>query len=149
MCWHDCRVHGIGIVDDFNPHQHEIRLDIDYIFEWAGQCGRPGPAGFWIAPATLVFPASAMKIDVDQLGGWWIMLIERSDPKLSCPGGSLQWSWKISLNFGGLITIRSTGFAQYTRREPVFLPCPDQCLDSSQRGGISFDKRLYDQLNGS
>ncbi len=27
MCWHDCRLHGICQVDDFHPHEHEVRFD--------------------------------------------------------------------------------------------------------------------------
>jgi hypothetical protein len=145
MSWHDNRLHGIGIIDDFNPHEHEVRFDIDYIFEWAGHNNKPGTAGFWIAPSTLVFPASSMSIGIDHLRGYWIMEIERSNPVKIHEGRCIEWTWKVSLNTGGLITLNASEFFQYTRQAPIFLPCPDQCLESRQRGGISFDKRLYDQ----
>ena len=67
MAWHDNRLRGIGIVDDFDPHEREVRFDIDYIFLWSGHCSNPGPPGFWIAPSTLVFPARELSIAIGEL----------------------------------------------------------------------------------
>jgi hypothetical protein len=145
MCWHDCRLHAFGMVDDFDPHEHEVRLDIDYIFQWVCTEDGSGVTGFWIAPATLVFPASETKVTLDDLAGWWITGIERVDPRPAYPGGPVEWTWKIAFSSGGSIVVRSLGFAQYTRRTPVFVACPDQCLESHQRGGLSLEKRLYDE----
>jgi hypothetical protein len=144
MSWHDNRLHGLGIIDDFEPHEHEVRFDIDYIFLWSGHRRDPGPPGFWIAPSTLVFPARELRIAISELSGYWIMEIERVNPGYAYEGGPVEWTWEISLNTGGLISLRSSEYAQYTRRVPMFLPCPDQCLQSRQRGGISFEKLLYD-----
>jgi hypothetical protein len=65
MCWHDNRLHGIGFVDDFEPHEHEVRFDIDYIFKWAEHGSETEPSGFWIAPSTLVFPTSSLNVALD------------------------------------------------------------------------------------
>ncbi len=130
--WHDCRLHGVGLLDDFNPHCHELRLDIDYIFEWHGFKTAAEQSGFWISPATLVFDSSDFHIDLPGLGGNWIIdLVREAD------GDSKKWL--ISLNTGGSITIRAAGFRQYTRRLPIFIPTPNQYLETAQRGGISFD----------
>lgn len=39
----------------------------------AGHSGEPGPAGFWIAPATLVYPCSNLSIAVGHLSVYWII----------------------------------------------------------------------------
>ena len=132
MSWHDCRLHGIGIVDDFNPHQHELRLDIDYIFQWRGFGNHAEQTGFWISPATLVFEPEHFRIDLPGAGGDWIIGVERSDK------GEAS-DWLISFNTGGSITVRARGFRQYIRRSPIFVATPDQYLETTQRGGISFD----------
>ena len=144
MSWHDNRLHGVGIIDDFDPHEHEVRFDIDYIFLWSGHGSNPGLPGFWIAPSTLAFPARELSLAIGELSGYWIMEIERLNPDHAYEGGPVEWTWEISLNTGGLISLRSAGYAQYTRRAPIFLPCPNQCLETKQRGGISFEKLLYD-----
>ena len=133
MSWHDCRLHGIGIVDDFEPHHHELRLDIDYIFQWHGFGNSPEqPSGFWISPATLVFEPQHFRIDLSDIGGTWIIAIERVTDQ-----------WFIRFNTGGSITISAPGFRQYIRRAPVFVATPDQSLESSQRGAISFDTTTF------
>jgi hypothetical protein len=63
MSWHDCRLHGIGFIDDFNPHLHELRLDIDYILKWCEGTGSD-ESGFWISPATLVFDAFEDHVEI-------------------------------------------------------------------------------------
>jgi hypothetical protein len=144
MCWHDNRLHGIDFVDDFEPHEHEIRFDIDYLFKWVGHGGEEGPSGFWIAPSTLVFPGSSINLSIDgNLFGTWIMGIERY-PCTEQRYGAVKWTWEMSLNTGGTIIVRSDTYTQYTRQYPRFLPTPRQCLETGERGGISFDKLLYD-----
>jgi hypothetical protein len=132
MSWHDCRLHGIGIFDDFTPHLHELRLDIDYIFQWVGFDEPAEQSGHWISPATLVFQAQQFHIDVPGPGGDWIMGIERS-------GTDDPPKWIISFNTSGNITLRASGFTQYIRRAPVFVATPNQYLETTHRGGISFD----------
>jgi hypothetical protein len=132
MSWHDCRVHGVAILDDFNPHLHELRLDIDYIFKWVGFDTPVEQSGHWISPATLVFEPQRFRVDLPGPGGDWIIEIERSGTA-KCP------KWVISLNLGGGIEVRAPGFRQYIRRPPVFVPTPNQYLETSQRGGLSFD----------
>jgi hypothetical protein len=132
MSWHGCRLHGVGLFDDFNPHLHELRLDIDYIFEWRGFHGEAEQSSFWISPATLVFASGRFHIDIPGLGGDWIIDIQRD-------GEGESTKWVISLNTGGSITVHSGGFRQYIRRIPIFVATSNQYLETTHRGGISFD----------
>jgi hypothetical protein len=132
MSWHDCRLHGIAIFDDFTPHLHELRLDIDYIFQWVGFDTPAEQSGHWISPATLVFDPQRFHLDVPGPGGDWIESIDRS-----VTGSAIRWT--ISLNTDGDITVLAPGFRQYIRRSPVFVATPNQYLETTQRGGISFE----------
>lgn len=135
MSWHDCRLHGLGMIDDFDPHQHELRLDIDYIFRWSGFGESTDTGGFWISPATLVFEAQGFQASLTGLTENWIQAIERN----ACDTGGLS-EWIIRFNTGSLITVRAPGFRHYIRRIPVFVAAPNQCLETSQRGEISLKK---------
>ena len=130
MSWHDCRLHAVAIFDDFDPHLHELRLDIDYIFEWVGFNETPEQPGYWISPATLVFDPQRFHLDVPGPCGDWIQSMERTIK------GSATY-WKLSLNTGGDITVIAPGFRQYIRRAPVFTR--EQSLETHQRGGINFE----------
>ena len=132
MSWHDCRLHGVAILDDFQPHLHQLRLDIDYIFQWVGFDKPAEQSGHWISPATLVFEAQRFQLDVPGPGGDWIIAVERTTTDATT-------RWTISLNTGGSIMVLAPGFHQYIRRSPVFVATPDQYLETTQRGGISFD----------
>ena len=132
MSWHDCRLHGVAIVDDLSPHLHELRLDIDYIFQWVGFDVPSEQSGHWISPATLVFEPLRFHLDVPGPGGDWIIDIERT-------GTESATRWTITLNTGGEITILAPGFRQYIRRPPIFIATPNQYLETTQRGATSFD----------
>jgi hypothetical protein len=71
-------------------------------------------------------------VDIPGSGGDWISEIERESS-----GDSTKWL--ISLNTGGAIELYASSFRQYIRHLPVFVATPDQYLESTQRGGISFD----------
>src|SRR5262249_16297112 len=132
MSWHDCRLHGLAIIDDFDPHLHELRLDLDYILKWSGFGDDTGEPGFWISPATLVFYAGKFQIGIENALGTWIISVECRS--LDSPDSQ---EWIVHLNSGHQITVESSGFHQYLRRAPVFVPTPAQSLQFSQRGGIS------------
>jgi hypothetical protein len=132
MSWHDCRLHGIGLFDDFEPHLHQLRLDIDYIFEWVGFGTPAEQPGHWISPATLAFEPQRFHIDLPGPGGDWIIGVERT-------GTEAARKWIISLNTGGDITVIAPGFTQYIRRAPAFVATPNQYLETTQRGGLSFE----------
>jgi len=131
MSWQDCRLHGIAVIDDFTPHLHELRLDSDYIFQWIGFDTPAEQSGHWISPATLAFEPQRFHLDVPGPGGDWIIGMERT-------GGDTT-RWTISLNTGGEIVVLAPGFRQYIRRAPVFVATPNQYLETTHRGGISFE----------
>ena len=137
MSWHDCRLHGIGLIDDFDPHSHELCLDVNYILQWRRAAAGDECDGFWISPATLVFTPESFHIHFAGLSGSWIISIDRGAMISDC------YEWLVRLNTGGSITISAPGYRQYLRRAPVFIAAPDQSLETSQRGAISFDTSTY------
>ena len=64
-------------------------------------------------------------------GGDWVIDMERT--------GDSTTRWAISLNTGGKIVVHAPGFRQYIRRLPAFVATPNQYLETTQRGGISFE----------
>ena len=145
MSWHDNRIHGIGFVDDFNPHEHELRLDLDYIHQWVVCEQETDEQGFWVSPSTLVFPSpSELSINGIEFGGTFILGIARTAERDTETTLGRQWKWEISFNTGGTISLWSYGFSQFTRRAPLFVPVPHQSLESSRRGPICFDKLTYE-----
>jgi hypothetical protein len=135
MGWHDCRLHAVGFVDDFDPYTHELRLDIDYILKWCDGGPPEGVTGFWISPATLVFDASQVHVQIPGPGGDWIQSMDRSATGEEFGGTK----WIVRLNTGGEISVSSPGFRQILRKPPTFVPAPWQFLETSERGPISFD----------
>ena len=84
----------LAICDDFTPHLHELRLGIDYIFEWVGFDKPAEQSGHWISPAILVLQPQRFHIDLPGPSGDCIIGIERS-------GADDSQKWIISLNTGG------------------------------------------------
>ena len=132
MSWHDATLYGLGLRED----RCELALDIDYVIEWVAPGTHGDRMAFKIAPCTLIFEGfgelsiqlalgNATSIEVDQL--------ERGDARV-LPKGDVEWQWALRLHGGGAISLRSTGFRQTARREPVL--AFEQSLPLEQRGGI-------------
>ena len=145
MNWHDNRLHGIGFAYEIEPFCMELQLDIDYIFKWCGFENEPGVSGFWISPSTLMFESpSEMQLEALETTQQYVIEIVRDHPRQVYENGPLKWRWEIALNTCNGISFRSSGFEQFTRRPPIFVPTPNQSLKTSQRGLICFDKSVYD-----
>ena len=141
MNWHDNRLHGIGFAYEIDPFSIELKLDIDYIFKWCGFGNEPSPSGFWISPSTLVFEhPSTMQLEVRGNSEQYIIEITRDRPRQASEKRLRTWRWEVALNISNGFSFRSSGFMQFTRRQPIFVPTPRQSLDLDQRGSISFEK---------
>ena len=141
MGWHDVYIHAVT----FAPEAHEFILDIDYIFAWV-EPEPPSPYySFWISPATLVFRnVTNFQAEIGDPLGLQIMGITRSNPHEPMNAKYIDdkttWAWSIDLLQGG-IGFESTGYTQFTRREPARISSA-QKLSSQERGGISFEQPL-------
>ena len=139
MGWHDVYIHAVT----FAPEAHEFILDIDYIFAWV-EHEQPSPYySFWISPATLVFRnVCEFQAEFGDPLGLQVMGITRSDPheprNAKYIDDKTAWAWSIDL-LQGEIRFESTGYTQFTRREPVRVSSA-QNLSSQARGGISFER---------
>jgi hypothetical protein len=138
MGWHDCHIHAIA----FEPLPSEpgrFLLDIDYLVEWLPPDPGTRLLSAMISPATLVFDnASDVVADIDMTGWGFqpsILGLEREGPS---EHGT--WTWKLN---GDLfeISVRSRGFTQYLRREPVW--SRGQRLSAGERGGLSFAEQGF------
>ena len=132
MCWHDNRIYSMA----FFPEQHQIRLDIDYIFEWIKSVDGTGYESFWIAPSTLCFEnMSEVKINIDMASYNDLEISEiRREYLGKTPNGEYEWwSYTIETNVG-FISLNSTGYNMYIRSNPV----SSKYLDIFElRGGVS------------
>jgi hypothetical protein len=92
-----------------------------------------------VSPATLVFDRAWDLVTNIDLSGWGFQLsileVERDGPDER--GMS---TWKLGGDLFEL-SIRSRGFTQYLRREPMF--CEGQRLSVAERGGLSFTEQGF------
>src|SRR5262245_6966863 len=119
MGWHDARIHAIAFLGE----SFELMLDIDYILKWI----EPGPTEtyyrFWIAPATLVFQnVHDLRVDLEPFMGVEIQDLNREHPQkpenAEDAGRDTEWRWTIETHEGE-ISLSSSGYTQYLRREPI------------------------------
>lgn len=138
MGWHDTRIHAIA----FLPDSLEFALDIDYILQWINPAENETYYKFWVAPATLVFEnVYDLQIDLEPFAGVEIQGIHREDPQkpknAEYIGRDTEWRWVIEAQEGE-ISLRSVGYKQYFRSDPIF--GRQQSLELSVRGGFSFNR---------
>lgn len=137
MGWHDVHIYAVA----FRQANHELWLDLDYMFKWAYPEGEDTKYHFWIAPVTLVYwNVHTLKLDIESHDGdLEIQDIKRSEPcrarNSEYIAKQTEWLWLLECQQGE-ITFRSVGFSQFTRRSPVFQQ--KQKLTLECRGGISF-----------
>ncbi|HKO42782.1 MAG TPA: hypothetical protein VJU84_05805 [Pyrinomonadaceae bacterium] len=138
MEWHDVRIHALA----FHPDAYELAFDIDYIFEWIHPAPETTYFKFWVAPATLVFEnVNELRIDLEPHLSLDLKEIERAEPQkpknTDYIDRDVEWYWKLDTH-SGEISLRSVGYKQYIRQEPVLTQ--GQVLDAEARGGFSFHR---------
>jgi hypothetical protein len=137
MGWHDSHIHAVA----FLPEQFEVAFDIDYILQWV-KPSEDQYYRFWIAPATLVFEnIHDLKFDLEPFDAVEIADLHREDPQRPINADyvrrDIEWRWRIETHQGD-VTLRSIGYKQYIRRQPVF--SRSQSLDLATRGEFSFHR---------
>ena len=140
MGWHDASIHGLTVGNSSNSWTGDLFLDIDYIFEWVHPKPNEKHFSFWIAPCTLKFiEAFNLNIQIDS-ADYTLDTFEIADIHLTKDEthmDSLVFEWKIELQHGEIF-LKSKGFIQIVRREPILIE--EQALSLEQRGGISFSE---------
>ena len=126
----------------FLGESFEFMLDIDYILEWIEPGSTETHYKFWVVPATLVFQnVHDLRVDLEPFMGVEIQGLNREDPQkpenAEDVGHDTEWRWTIETHEGE-ISLSSSGFTQYLRREPIY--SEQVSLDLNVRGGISFGR---------
>lgn len=144
MGWHDSNIYAVTFLSE----NFEFALDIDYIFQWIHPAENETYFKFWVAPSTLVFEnVYDLKFDIKSSlgGGLEIDYIERTEPKIIEAGdltGKTDWLWTIGTHQGE-ISLRSTSYKQYIRRNPSF--GESQIVEADVRGEVSFYRGRFDE----
>jgi hypothetical protein len=139
MGWHSCSIHAMAF-ESRRDGTDRLLLDIDYLVEWL----QPDPDSetpcYLISPATLVFgDARDLEISDIKLSGWGFRLLIRS-ARRDGPDEHGMSTWKLAGHLFEL-SVRSRGFTQYLRREPVFSRI--HWLPVEERGGLSFAEQGF------
>lgn len=140
MGWHDAAVHGLATRPE-DDHTGRLLIDLDYIIEWVPPTEGETYFSFWIVPATLVFEhAWDLTLQIDHLdsAGLELELDAITRRPSQPPGRASIWTLE-GHNF--TLAITSEGYRQYLREAPIW--SLSQRLDTTQRGGISFDEKSY------
>lgn len=145
MSWHDCYIHGLSFgTKSEESGTADFLLDIDYIFNWINPTPPERFYHFGIAPCTLVFENTiTLEMGIDEQEGFAFVPFQISDisilGRLQRGGEPYGYHWKIWLQTG-YMEIKSYGFKQYVRRDPIQVG--SQYLSLEERGGISFLKQF-------
>ena len=143
MEWHDTHIHGISFGTEWEDGTADLLLDINYIFQWVKPIPPDRGYSFWIAPCTLVFEnAYNLKVEIDDKVGYAfgpfeiddLMMVGKNKTRTE---GILDYEWDIKLQTG-TIKLKSYGFKQFVRRQPVYFR--SRYLKLEERGGVSFAK---------
>ena len=134
MGWHDNRIYSLA----FLPEEYQLRLDIDYIFEWVESNDGNRFESFWVAPSTLCFEnVSNIKFDID-MGQYYDLDISEIRRELlgKTPNGKYD-SWRYTIETGvGSISLEATNYKMYVRAHPINSESQDI---PTRRGGISIE----------
>ena len=137
--WHDNAIHAIRIVEGPDGCSGDLVLDIDFILEWLPPEGGEKAFRFRIAPTDLTFhDVTKLVISVDyasSTASFQPMTIHEIHREVvTYPNGYSSFAWKIEINWprNGLISFRSSGFTQSSRKEPITSDA--QYLSPSERG---------------
>lgn len=141
MGWHDSNVYAIAFGENF-----ELKLDIDYIFQWVHPKENERHFSFWISPCTLIFEnvwdlkfnlqtSTEIELEIDD--------IRRENPQQTKNAAYLikttEYDWIIETH-QGMISFKAVGYRQYVRRKPIFID--SQMIGLSERGGVSFETEI-------
>jgi hypothetical protein len=137
MGWHDATIWSFHA----SPDQFEFLLDLDYIFKWVKPQKDESFFKFWVAPVTMVFSnAHSVVIDIESpQGNIEIADLHRGEPEATPNQKTTQQSYRFECQEGA-ISLVATGFELFVRAAPELLGV--QTLGLSQRGGISFERKL-------
>jgi hypothetical protein len=144
MGWHDSNIYGLTIEKGEDNWTADLLLDIDYIFKWIQPVPPVQTFTFWIAPCTLIFKETFdLQMDFATDGGC-LDLLEVADlyltSKTEQEKNKYIYEWTIELQ-QGQIKLKSYGFEQIVRQEPVHIG--QQVMTLEERGGISFSRKPY------
>jgi uncharacterized protein (UPF0305 family) len=133
MGWHDATLWSTVAIDD----AFEYLFDLDYIFQWVDP--EPGEKyfSFWVAPVTMVFHnVHHVRLDIDSLlGTIEVADLHRNQTEPTQNEKLAEWTYRVVCQEGE-ISLVSTGYTMYVRKQPIHQR--GQRLDLDQRGGISF-----------
>jgi hypothetical protein len=150
MGWHDCNIYGFAIEKNEDGFTANLIFDIDYIFEWINPIAPEQYFSFRVAPCTLIFE-KAFDVEMDlKTSGAEFDLMEIADlflkNKIEEENNKFVYEWIIELQ-QGQISLKSYGFEQIVRQEPAFIN--KQILNFEKRGGVSFDRKSFDNITSS
>jgi hypothetical protein len=137
MGWHDCKIYAFCFGEN-----HQLLLDIDYIFKWV-QTGKTFK--FWVSPCTLIFEnVYDIEFQIDGCsGGLEIDNISRDNPQRPKNADFIkidtEYDWTIETQQGSIF-FKAIGYKQYVRQNPTLMH--GQYFGLKERGGVSFSTEL-------
>ena len=132
MGWHDCTIYGLSLP---KPDEHELILDLDYVFEWIDPSPPSKYYSFMISRSTLCFEGvHGLKVDVETD---YTLKIDSLTVEPS--SGSKLWIIECQ---EGVIRLNASGFKQYTRE----LPQRSFAQVSGRPEGCNFSKSTFEEL---
>lgn len=143
MGWHDATIRAL-VFEEGGFCKNNLVLDIDYIFKWV-YSGPGSVITFWVAPCTMIFK-NCFDLEMDFEGSNCGDLMDIADLHLKDKVfnkdnnplyAGLIYEWAMELH-QGLISLKSDGFEQIVRRNPIYTS--QQVLTLEERGGISFGR---------
>ena len=141
MGWHDSSIYGMSFLTPNDGAATHLAFDIDYIFKWVHPVHPKEIFSFWVAPCTLVFKDTFdLTMNIDSRGGIANML-DIADlfltSKVEQEPNKWIYEWMIDLR-EGYIKLKSSGFNQIVRQQPIFTD--GQVLTPDERNGIGFSQ---------
>ena len=139
MGWHDARIYGLSFQKNPDGWTGDLKLDIDYIFQWIHPVPPDKYFSFWVAPCTLIFKeAFDLQIDINtasrnldlEIADLYLVNKQAHDDKLF-------YEWHVELQQGD-IKLRSFGLEQIVRQKPIHIN--SQTVPVDHRGGVSFSR---------
>jgi hypothetical protein len=145
MGWHDATIRALALEEGSRFLKNNLVLDIDYIFKWVVSEAPESVITFWVAPCTMIFK-NRFDLEMDFEGSNCGDLMDiaglhlkdkvfNKDNSLLYAGLIYEWAMELHQ---GLISLKSDGFEQIVRRNPIYTP--QQVLSMEERGGISFER---------